>query len=125
MFFRPKIPVVLIQGAEGIAVGMSTKILPHNFAEVLEAVQHVLKGETFELYPDFQTGGLVDVSDYQDGLGKVLVRARVDASDPKRIVIREIPYGTTTESLIASIENAAKKNKIKISARGNTGLHHQ
>ena len=112
--FPAKIPVVLIQGAEGIAVGMSTKILPHNFAEVLEAVQHVLKGETFELYPDFQTGGLVDVSDYQDGLGKVLVRARVDASDPKRIVIREIPYGTTTESLIASIENAAKKNKIKI-----------
>ncbi len=112
--FPAKIPVILIQGAEGIAVGMSTKILPHNFVEVIEAVQHALRGEPFELYPDFQTGGLVDVSDYQDGLGKVLVRARVDASDPKRIVIRELPYGTTTESLIASIENAARKNKIRI-----------
>jgi len=112
--FPARIPVILIQGAEGIAVGMSTKILPHNFVEVIEAVQNALRGEPFELYPDFQTGGLVDVSDYQDGLGKVLVRAKVDASDPKRIVIRELPYGTTTESLIASIENAARKNKIRI-----------
>ncbi|MBN2049909.1 MAG: DNA topoisomerase IV subunit A [Spirochaetales bacterium] len=112
--FPAKIPVVLIQGAEGIAVGMSTKILPHNFNEVLEALQKALKDEPFELYPDFQTGGLVDVSDYQDGMGKVLVRAKVDVSDPKRILIRELPYGTTTESLISSIENAAKKNKIRI-----------
>ncbi len=112
--FPAKIPVVLIQGAEGIAVGMSTKILPHNFVEVLEAVQACLRGERFQLFPDFASGGLVDVSDYQDGNGKVLVRAKLDTSDPKRIVIREIPFGTTTESLIASVEAAAKKNKIKI-----------
>ncbi|HUZ18611.1 MAG TPA: DNA topoisomerase IV subunit A [Spirochaetia bacterium] len=113
--FPAKIPVVLIQGAEGIAVGMSTKILPHNFSEVLSAVSACLRGEKFTLYPDFPTGGLVDVSDYQDGNGKVLVRAKLDTKDPKKIVIREIPFGSTTESLIASIEAAAKKNKIKIS----------
>jgi topoisomerase-4 subunit A len=112
--FPAKIPVILIQGAEGIAVGMSTKILPHNFVEVLAAVRSCLRGQPFELFPDFPSGGLVDVSDYQDGNGKVLVRASLDISDPKRIVIREIPFGTTTESLIASVEAAAKKNKIKI-----------
>ncbi len=112
--FPAKIPVVLIQGAEGIAVGMSTRILPHNFAEVCEAVVSSLNGEAFELFPDFPGGGILDASDYQDGRGKVLVRARLDTSDPKRIVIREIPYGTTTESLITSIENAARKGKIKI-----------
>jgi topoisomerase IV subunit A len=113
--FPAKIPVLLIQGAEGIAVGMSTKILPHNLGEVVQAVISELKGEPFQLFPDFPGGGLVDVSDYQDGLGKVLVRAKLDTSDPKRILIREIPYGTTTESLIASIENAARKGKVKIS----------
>jgi topoisomerase IV subunit A len=113
--FPAKIPVLLIQGAEGIAVGMSTKTLPHNFHEVLNAVILELKGEPFELLPDFPNGGLVDVSDYQDGMGKVLVRAQLDTKDPKRIVIREIPYGTTTESLIASIEAAARKGKVKIS----------
>ncbi len=112
--FPAKIPVVLIQGAEGIAVGMSTKILPHNFNEVLQAVIAELNGEQYTLYPDFPGGGLLDASDYQDGLGKILVRARLDTSDPKRIVIRDIPYGTTTESLIASIENAARKGKIKV-----------
>ncbi|MEW5815811.1 MAG: DNA topoisomerase IV subunit A [Spirochaetota bacterium] len=112
--FPAKIPVVLIQGAEGIAVGMSTKILPHNFMEVLEAVVAELKGEKFRLFPDFPTGGLMDVSAYDDGLGKVLVRAKLDTKDPKRIVIRELPFGSTTESLIASIESAARKNKIKI-----------
>lgn len=114
--FPAKIPVVLIQGAEGIAVGMSTRILPHNFTEVLEAVMGALKGEHISLLPDFPGGGLIDASEYQDGQGKVLVRARLDTSDPKRIVIREIPYGTTTESLITSIENAARKGKIKIGA---------
>ena len=114
--FPAKIPVVLIQGAEGIAVGMSTRILPHNFGEVLEAVKQALRGKKVELYPDFFTGGLVDVSDYQDGIGKVLVRARLDTSDPKRIVIRELPFGSTTESLIASIEAAAKKNKLKVAS---------
>ncbi len=114
--FPAKIPVVLIQGAEGIAVGMSTRILPHNFNEVLGAVIASIKGEAFTIYPDFPGGGLLDASDYQDGLGKVLVRAKLDTSDPKRIVIREIPYGTTTESLITSIENAARKGKIKVGA---------
>jgi topoisomerase-4 subunit A len=112
--FPAKIPVVLVHGAEGIAVGMSTRILPHNFIEVLQAVSAAIKGEAFELYPDFPTGGIVDVSDYNDGLGKILVRAKLDTSDPKRVVIRELPFGSTTESLINSIENAARRGKIKI-----------
>ncbi len=112
--FPSKIPVLLIQGAEGIAVGMATKILPHNFNEVLEAVIASLNGESFQLFPDFISGGFIDVSDYQDGLGKVLVRAKFDTSDSKRIIIKEIPFGTTTESIITSIENAARKGKIKI-----------
>ena len=114
VLFPAKIPVVLVMGAEGIAVGMSTKILPHNFIEVLEAEKACLLGKKFELYPDFPTGGLVDVSDYRDGNGKVLVRAKLDTSDPKRIVIRELPYGSTTESMIASIESAAKSGRIKL-----------
>jgi topoisomerase IV subunit A len=112
--FPAKIPLVLIHGAEGIAVGMSTRILPHNFVEVLQALKAALRGKQFELSPDFFTGGLVDVSEYEDGRGKVLVRAKLDTSDPKRIVIRELPFGTTTESLISSIEAAAKKNKLKV-----------
>ncbi len=112
--FPAKIPVVLVMGAEGIAVGMSTKILPHNILEVLEAEKACLTGKKFQLFPDFPTGGLVDVSDYRDGNGKVLVRAKLDVSDPKRIVIRELPYGSTTESLIASVETAAKSGRIKI-----------
>ncbi len=112
--FPAKIPVLLIQGAEGIAVGMSTRILPHNFNEVLQAMIANLQGEQELLFPDFPTGGFADVSEYADGTGKVLVRARLDTKDPKKIVIRELPFGSTTESLIASIEAAAKKNKIKI-----------
>jgi topoisomerase-4 subunit A len=112
--FPAKIPVVLVLGAEGIAVGMSTRILPHNIVEVLEAEKACLSGKKFKLYPDFPTGGLIDVSDYRDGNGKVVVRAKLDVSDPKRIVIRELPYGSTTESLIASIEAAAKAGRIKI-----------
>ncbi|MCF7928446.1 MAG: DNA topoisomerase IV subunit A [Spirochaetales bacterium] len=114
--FPAKIPVVLVQGSEGIAVGMSTRILPHNIDEVLEALTAELEGRGYRLYPDFPGGGLADVSDYQEGMGKVLVRARLDTSDPKRIVIREIPYGTTTESIISSIEGAAKKGKVKIAS---------
>jgi topoisomerase-4 subunit A len=114
VLFPAKIPVVLVMGAEGIAVGMSTRILPHNILEVLEAEKACLGGKKFALYPDFPTGGLVDVSDYQDGNGKVLVRARLDTSDPKRIVIRELPLGSTTESITNSIENAAKAGRIKI-----------
>ncbi len=112
--FPCKIPLAIIQGVEGIAVGMATKILPHNLIEVLEAEKKCLLGEPFQLYPDFPTGGLVDVTNYEDGLGKVLVRAKLDVSDPKRIVIKELPFGCTTEGLMDSIEAAAKKNKIKI-----------
>ncbi|MDR1596717.1 MAG: DNA topoisomerase IV subunit A [Treponema sp.] len=114
LLYPAKIPVVLVIGAEGIAVGMSTKILPHNIIEVLEAEKACLSGKSFQLFPDFPTGGLVDVSDYRDGNGKVLVRAKLDTSDPKRIVIRELPFGSTTESLINSVETAAKAGRIKI-----------
>ncbi|MFP4112766.1 MAG: DNA topoisomerase IV subunit A [Spirochaetota bacterium] len=114
--FPAKFPVALVLGAEGIAVGMSTKILPHNFIEVCEAVQKALRGEPFELFPDFPGGGFVDVSDYADGQGKVLVRAKLDTRDEKRIVIRELPFGSTTESLINSVEAAARKNKVKIAS---------
>lgn len=109
-----KIPLLLINGTEGIAVGMATKILSHNFIEVLEALRSCLLDEPFELLPDFHTGGYVDVREYQQGNGKVLARAKLDTSDSKRIVIRELPFGQTTESLIASIEQAARKNKIKV-----------
>ncbi|MFH1568852.1 MAG: DNA topoisomerase IV subunit A [Gemmatimonadota bacterium] len=111
-----KIPVLLAQGAEGIAVGMATRILPHNLIELLEAEVARMEDRPFQLFPDFPTGGYVDVSEYAEGNGKVLVRARLDTSDSKRIVIRDIPYGTTTESLIASIEDAARKNKVRISS---------
>ncbi len=114
--FPAKFPVILVIGAEGIAVGMSTKILPHNFIEVCEAVQSALRGEPFELFPDFPGGGYVDVSNYDDGQGKVLVRAKLDTKDEKRIVIRELPFGSTTESLINSVEAAARKNKVKIAS---------
>jgi topoisomerase-4 subunit A len=114
LLFPAKIPVVLVMGAEGIAVGMSTRILPHNILEVLEAEKACLSGKKFQLYPDFPTGGLMDVSDYQDGNGKVRVRAKLDTSDPKRILIKELPFGSTTESIMNSIETAAKAGRIKI-----------
>ncbi|MDR0636764.1 MAG: DNA topoisomerase IV subunit A [Treponema sp.] len=114
VIFPAKIPVILAIGAEGIAVGMSTKILPHNLVEVLQAEKACLEGKPFQLYPDFPTGGLVDVSDYRDGNGKVLVRAKLDTSDAKRIVIRELPFGSSTESLINSVESAAKAGRLKI-----------
>lgn len=114
--FRAKLPLVLILGAEGIAVGMSTKILPHNICEVIDAEIKCLNGEKFSLYPDFQTAGLIDVSNYEDGLGKIIVRAKMDLSDDKKIVITELPFGSTTESLMDSIEKAAKNNKVRIAA---------
>ena len=114
VLFPAKIPVVLVMGVEGIAVGMSTKILPHNAIEVLEAEIACLTGKKFELYPDFPTGGYADVSEYDGGNGKVRVRARLDTSDPKRILITELPFGSTTESIINSIETAAKAGRIKI-----------
>ena len=114
VLFPAKIPVVLVMGVEGIAVGMSTKILPHNVIEVLEAEIACLTGKKFELYPDFPTGGYVDVSEYADGNGKVLARAKMDTSDPKRILITELPLGSTTESLINSIDSAARNGRLKI-----------
>jgi len=112
--FPAKLPIVLLQGIEGIAVGMATKILPHNLGEVIRALMACLRSEPFQLLPDFPTAGLMDAGLYADGQGSVIVRAKLDTSDEKRIVVRELPYGTTTASLIASIENAAKKGKLRI-----------
>lgn len=114
--FRAKLPLVLILGSEGIAVGMSTRILPHNIREVIEAEKACLRGEKFQLYPDFQTGGLLDVAEYQDGLGKIVTRAKMDLSDEKRITITALPFGSTTESLMDSVEKAAKNDKVKIAS---------
>ena len=111
--FQAKLPLVLIMGAEGIAVGMSTYILSHNIHEVIDAERKCLRGEKFQLFPDFPTGGLIDVSGYEDGLGKIVTRAKMDTSDDKKIVITELPYGSTTESLCDSIEKAVKNGKIK------------
>ncbi len=111
-----KIPLLLMQGAEGIAVGMSTRILPHNFTELLEAQIAYLEGRTFKFFPDFPTGGVMDKSQYDRGRGKLKLRAKIEIKDPKTFVIREICYGTTTESLIRSIDEAAKRGKIKIEA---------
>ncbi|MFW5844663.1 MAG: DNA topoisomerase IV subunit A [Planctomycetota bacterium] len=109
-----KLPVVLMLGAEGIGVGMATRILPHNFGEILRAQVAYLRQETVELLPDFLHGGLMDAADYDEGRGKIRLRARIEPVGDKKVVIREIPYSTTTESLIASIENAAQKGKVKI-----------
>ena len=109
-----KIPVLLAMGTEGIAVGMATRILPHNLIELLEAQIAYLEDRDFEVFPDFLAGGLADVSEYNDGNGSVLVRARLDTKDPKRILVKELPFGATTESLINSVEAAAKKGKLKI-----------
>jgi len=111
-----KLPVVLMMGAEGIAVGMSTRILPHNLRELWQAQIAILRGKPFEVLPDFPQGGFADVSAYDDGRGKVEVRARLEQVDDKRILVREVPFGTTTESLIASIEAAAQKGRIKIAS---------
>ena len=111
-----KFPLLLAQGAEGIAVGLSTKILPHNFNELLQASIAYLKGKKFTLYPDFQTGGIIDVQNYNDGIrgGKVRVRAKISVRDKNTLVIHEIPFSTTTSSLIDSILKANDKGKIKI-----------
>ncbi len=111
-----RLPVVLMLGIDGIAVGMSTRILPHNPVELWEAQIDLLEGDAPELAPDFPQGGLVDVTEYDDGRGKVEVRARIEAQGDKRVVIREIPYGTTTESLIASIEAAVQKGRVKVAS---------
>lgn len=111
-----KFPLLLAQGALGIAVGMNCLILPHNFNELIDAAIHSLRGEPFELYPDFPTGGLLDVSGYNDGTGnsRLRCRAKLDTTQKKLIRITEIPFGVTTESLIQSIESAMEKGKLKI-----------
>jgi topoisomerase-4 subunit A len=111
-----KFPLLLAQGTEGIAVGLASKFLPHNFNELIDASIAYLRDEPFTLYPDFPTGGLMDVTNYNDGLrgGKVRIRARISQQDKKTLVISEIPYGTTTGSLIDSIVKCNDKGKIKI-----------
>ena len=111
-----KFSLLLAQGVEGIAVGLSTKILPHNFIELIEGSIRILEGKNFKLNPDFQTGGKVDVSDYQDGRrgGRVKVRATIIENDKKTLLIKDVPYGVTTGSLIDSILKANDKGKIKI-----------
>ena len=111
-----KFPLLLAQGADGIAVGLASKILPHNFNELIHAAIAHLRGETFQLYPDFPTGGMIDVSRYNDGLrgGAVKVRAKISKIDKRTLAITEIPYTTTTESIKESIIKANEKGKIKI-----------
>lgn len=111
-----KFPLLLAQGAEGIAVGLATKILPHNFCELIEATILYYKGKKFQLFPDFITGGMIDVTNYNDGIrgGKVRVRAHIEELDKKTLVIRDVPYGTTTSQLIDSIIKANDSGKIKV-----------
>ncbi len=111
-----KFPLLLAQGAEGIAVGLSTKVLPHNFNELIDASIKHLQGKRFQLYPDFPTGGIMDISNYNDGLrgGKIRSRAKISQAGKNTLVITEIPFGTTTSSLIDSILKANDKGKIKI-----------
>jgi len=109
-----KLPLNLMLGTEGIAVGLSARILPHNFPELLEAQIAILKKQPFKCLPDFMTGGLMDARDYQDGKGSVKVRAKIKTKDESTVVIKEIPPTTTTESLIASIEDAVQKGKLKV-----------
>ncbi|MEE9348432.1 MAG: DNA gyrase/topoisomerase IV subunit A [Flavobacteriaceae bacterium] len=111
-----KFPLLLAQGAEGIAVGLSTKIMPHNFNELIDASIKYLKGQHFKIYPDFLTGGIADVTNYNDGLrgGKVRARARISQQDKNTLVITELPFGNTTNTLINSILKANEKGKIKI-----------
>ena len=111
-----KFPLLLAQGAEGIAVGLSTKVLPHNFNELIDASVKILKGKPFTIYPDFQTAGIADVSNYNDGMrgGRVRVRAKIAQFDKQTLVITQIPFSTNTSSLIDSILKANEKGKIKI-----------
>src|SRR5580693_1763186 len=109
-----KLPLLLMLGTEGIAVGMSSRILSHNFPELLEAQIAILKKQSFKVLPDFQTGGLMDAREYRDGAGQIQVRAKIKVKDDSTVVIKEIPPTTTTETLIASIEDASRKGKIKV-----------
>ncbi|MGE0590620.1 MAG: DNA gyrase/topoisomerase IV subunit A, partial [Cyclobacteriaceae bacterium] len=111
-----KFPLLLAQGVEGIAVGLSTKILPHNFCELIKASIDVLKGKNPKIFPDFPTGGYADFTEYDQGLrgGRIKVRAKIEIVDKKTLAIKEIPFGTTTTSLIESIVKASEKGKIKV-----------
>ena len=109
-----KVPLLLMLGTEGIAVGLSCRILPHNFGELLRAQIAILKQQPFKVLPDFPTGGLMDAREYRDGRGSVQVRARIKVKDESTVVIKDIPPTTTTESLVGSIEDAARKGKIKV-----------
>lgn len=111
-----KLPMLLLLGAEGIAVGMATKIMPHNFNELLKAQISYLQEEEFELYPDFPRGGIIDVTEYDGGNGRIRCRALIEEADEKTIVIRELPYNITTQALIDSVEKASKAGKLKISS---------
>ena len=114
VYLPAKIPLLLMLGADGIAVGLSTAVLPHNFIELLEAEIAIIQKKPVTVYPDFQLGGVMDVSEYQDGLGKVKVRAVIKAEDKNRLVITELPWGETTDSISASIEDAIKKKKVMV-----------
>ncbi len=121
-----KFPLLLAQGVEGIAVGLACKVLPHNFNEIIDGAVRILRGKNAELYPDFPTGGLADFSQYNDGKrgGRVRLRARIEKEDNKTLLITEIPYGTTTSSLIDSIIRANEKGKIKVRhVEDNTSEH--
>jgi len=109
-----KLPLLLMLGSEGIAVGLSTRIVPHNFIELLKAQIAILEDKRFKLLPDFPQGGLMDAADYNKGNGKIKLRAKIEKRDHNRLIIREIPFSTTTESVIASIEEAARKRRFKI-----------
>lgn len=111
-----KFPLLLAQGVDGIAVGLSTKILPHNFCELIKASIEVLKGKNPKIYPDFFTGGIADFTEYDQGYrgGKIKIRAKIEASDKKTLIIKEIPFSTTTASLMESIVKASEKGKIKV-----------
>lgn len=109
-----KLPVLLLHGVDGIAVGMTTKIFPHNFAELLKAQIAILNDKKFTVFPDFPSGGLMDPSEYQDGLGSITLRASIDIINDKTLVVKQICPQSTTETLIRSIENAAKRGTIKI-----------
>lgn len=109
-----KLPLLLMLGADGIAVGLATHIFPHNFIELLEAEIAILQDKPFLVYPDFQTGGLLDVSEYNDGVGRIRVRARMETRPGGIIAITELPYGQTSSSLCDSIEEAARKKKVQV-----------
>ena len=109
-----KLPLLLLMGAKGIAVGLSTEIFPHNFNELIEAQIAIIQKKPFTLFPDFQTGGLVDATEYADGTGRIKVRANIEPRDKNKLVITSLPWGQTTESIIASVEDAIKKKKVMV-----------